>query len=82
MTSISVLDVATQELLAYLRRVLPPPPRRVLEVGPGRADLAARLQALGYAVTAVDPDPAAVELARQAGVAAVQADFVALTEGG
>ena len=82
MTSISALDVATQETLAYLRRVLPPPPRRVLEVGPGRADLAARLQALGYAVTAVDPDPAAVELARQAGVAAVQADFLAPAEGG
>jgi SAM-dependent methyltransferase len=82
LTSISPLDVATQETLAYLRRVLQPPPRRVLEVGPGRANLAARLQALGYAVTAVDPDPAAVQLARQAGIAAVQADFLALTEGG
>jgi SAM-dependent methyltransferase len=80
----SPLDVVVGQTLAYLRRALPPPPGRVLEVGPGRAgsSLAARLQALGYAVTAVDPDPLAVELARQAGVAAVQADFEDLTEAG
>jgi SAM-dependent methyltransferase len=81
-TATGPLEVATRQTLAYLRRVLPPAPRRVLEVGPGRATLAARLHALGYTVTAVDPDPAAVELARQAGVTAVQADFLALSEAG
>jgi SAM-dependent methyltransferase len=35
---------------------LPPPPRRVLEVGCGRGELALALDAAGYEVVAVDPD--------------------------
>jgi ubiquinone/menaquinone biosynthesis C-methylase UbiE len=35
---------------------LPPPPRRVLEVGCGRGDLALALDAAGYEVVAVDPE--------------------------
>jgi ubiquinone/menaquinone biosynthesis C-methylase UbiE len=35
---------------------LPPPPRRVLEVGCGRGELALALDAAGYDVVAVDPE--------------------------
>ena len=51
-------DVHAQ--LRWLERVLPPPPARVLDAGCGTGALARALSAHGYAVTAIDADPAAV----------------------
>ena len=65
-------DVHAQ--LRWLERVLPPRPARVLDAGCGTGALARALSAHGYAVTAIDADPAAVEAARRAGVAALLAD--------
>ena len=70
------VEAGTLEVLTFLRRVLPAPPLRVLEVGCGRGELAALLLARGYAVTAVDVDPHAVAAAREAGVPAIQCDFL------
>jgi SAM-dependent methyltransferase len=39
----------------FVRASLPPPPARVLEVGAGDGELAARLDAAGYEVVAIDP---------------------------
>jgi len=45
-----------QETLRFLRRWLPPPPRRVLEVGCGSGIVAATLASEGYSVEAIDSD--------------------------
>jgi SAM-dependent methyltransferase len=67
------LDLNAQ--LRWLERVLPPPPARVLDAGCGTGVLAQALSGRGYDVTAIDVDPAAVEAARKAGVAALLADL-------
>lgn len=59
----------------WLAGVLPPPPARILDAGCGDGALSAWLAGLGYRVTAVDADPAAVAVARAAGVPAVHADL-------
>lgn len=43
------------DAIAYVRAALPPPPARVLEIGAGEGELAARLRTAGYDVTAIDP---------------------------
>ncbi len=50
--------------LAWLADILPPPPARVLDAGCGEGALSRRLADAGYAVTAIDADPAAVAAAR------------------
>jgi SAM-dependent methyltransferase len=70
------VEAGTLEVLTFLRRMLPAPPARVLEVGCGRGELAALLLARGYAVTALDVDPDAVAAARGSGVPAVRYDFL------
>jgi SAM-dependent methyltransferase len=47
---------AETHLLEFLRSHLPPPPARVLEVGCGSGELARTLAAVGYEVTAIDPE--------------------------
>jgi SAM-dependent methyltransferase len=70
------VEAGTLEVLTFLCRVLPAPPLCVLEVGCGRGEVAALLPARGYAVTAMDVDPDAVARAREAGVPAIQCDFL------
>jgi SAM-dependent methyltransferase len=58
--------MVTDEVVAYVRAALPPPPARVLEVGAGAGELARALRALGYSVLAIDPasqQPDVVEVA-------------------
>jgi SAM-dependent methyltransferase len=43
------------DVLAFVRSALPPPPARVLEVGAGHGELAAALKDAGYDVLAIDP---------------------------
>ena len=64
-----------EHTLRFLDRVLPQR-SRVLEVGCGRGALAARLQARGLEVTALDVSPEAVAAARALGVHAVAGDFL------
>jgi SAM-dependent methyltransferase len=51
---------------AFVLSHLPPPPRRILEVGCGRGDLALALSGAGYDVVAVDPDAPAGAIFRNA----------------
>jgi SAM-dependent methyltransferase len=64
-----VAELAVPYTLARVLAALPPPPARVAEVGAGCGALAAALLARGYAVTAVDPAPAAVAACRSRGLA-------------
>ncbi|HZU16840.1 MAG TPA: methyltransferase domain-containing protein [Candidatus Dormibacteraeota bacterium] len=64
-------EVAVGETLDFVLRALGTAPLRLLEVGGGRGELAAALQARGHAVTMIDPDPEAVAAARAAGVTAL-----------
>ena len=48
----------TTNLRAFVRANLPPPPARVLEVGAGSGELARELTVAGFAVVAIDPEPA------------------------
>ena len=70
-TGPSVFEVAFDALRVFR-------PRRVLEAGCGRGEFAARLQAAGLEVAAVDQSAEMVELARAHGVAARVADVQAL----
>lgn len=63
------------QTISFLFRFLTPP-ARILDVGCGRGDLAARLLASGHEVTALDHAPEAVEIARAAGVPAIESDFL------
>lgn len=47
--------MVTDDVVAYVRASLPPPPARVLEVGAGAGELARALRTLGYSVLAIDP---------------------------
>lgn len=50
-------DTVEPGLLAFVRANLPAPPARVLEVGAGEGALARALEAAGYDVVAIDPEP-------------------------
>lgn len=63
-----------------LRRVLPPPPARVLDVGGATGGYASWLAGLGYVVRLMDPVPAHVDAAAGRGLDAVLADARALPE--
>lgn len=69
------LDLATNESLVFIRAHLPGASRRILEVGCGSGRLAARLQADGHTVVALDTSDEAVQQARQRGVDARRAEW-------
>lgn len=73
-------DVPTQETLAFVLRSLLPGRLRLLEVGCGRGELAARLRGIGHEVVAIDSSAESVEAARRLGVDARAADFPAFDE--
>ncbi|MBO0791199.1 MAG: class I SAM-dependent methyltransferase [Ktedonobacteraceae bacterium] len=71
-------EVALRETLAFVQHYLLPGPQRLLEVGCGSGELAARLQKAGHHVIALDSDAAVIEQARQLGIdarVAVWPDF-------
>ncbi len=74
-------DLAAGELADFVRRVGVIVGADVLEVGCGRGELAAELNARGYQVTAIDKDAGAVTDAERRGVAAQRADFFGWTDG-
>jgi len=51
-----VADHLGSPLLEFIRRWLPGPPARVLDVGCGNGELTRRLRGLGYRAIGVDPD--------------------------
>ncbi len=69
-------DLPVEQTLRFLDRALPMPGSRVLEVGCGSGALAARLQARGFHVTALDRSAEDVAAARARGVHAIEADFL------
>ncbi len=73
-------DVPSCADYAWLTRILPPAPARVLDAGCGEGALSRRLAEAGYHVTSVDADPAAVAAARSAGVPAVRADLASFDD--
>jgi ubiquinone/menaquinone biosynthesis C-methylase UbiE len=68
--------LAADELVGFVQRHAPDAHARVLEVGPGRGELAAGLLAVGYQMTAVDRDPTAVVATRAKRVPAYEVDFL------
>jgi SAM-dependent methyltransferase len=74
------LEWITEEVLRFVEGAVPPG-ARVLEVGCGRGALAAKLLARGWALTAIDRSPEAVQAAQGLGVPAAEADFLAYRGG-
>lgn len=66
-------EIHAADQLAAIRHALPESPGRVLDVGCGRGSLAAALLAAGQDVTAIDPNPEAVDACHAIGVPAAQA---------
>ncbi|MGI8824851.1 MAG: class I SAM-dependent methyltransferase [Chloroflexota bacterium] len=70
------IDLAIDETFGFLAGVLPPAPARILDVGSGAGDLAVKLYAHGYRVTALDKSPEAGALSTEAGVPTLFTDFL------
>lgn len=62
------IDVASRETTEFVQRHLPPGTCRILEVGCGSGEVAARLQRVGHQVIAIDSDANAIEQARRLGI--------------
>ena len=65
----------------FIRRFLPPDGRRLLEIGCGTGELAARLTEDGFQVTAIDSDQELVGAAGQLGVNAHVAEWPDFDDG-
>lgn len=65
----------------FIKRFLPDGRRRILEVGCGTCELAARLSQDGHAVIAIDSDPESVAAAQGLGVAASVAKWPDFDDG-
>ena len=72
--------IPTVETLSYLKRVLPAPPARVLDVGCGSGALLRALGAEGYAVLGIDTDAESIARAEALGGRAVEADFLSFED--
>ncbi len=72
-----ISDIPRDETVAFITSHVPPG-AQTLEVGAGRGEVAQRLRALRYSVTAIDTDADAVEAARRDEIEIVHADFLAL----
>lgn len=70
------VQIPVEETFRFVGSALPPSARRVLEVGCGRGELAARLGAKGLQVTALDRSEENVVAARALGVDANRVDFL------
>lgn len=62
------VDVATNDTVKFVQANLSLNPKRLLEVGCGKGDLALALQNLGHRIIAVDADRASVEQAKTLGI--------------
>lgn len=74
--------IPLRETLAFLTRVLPAPPVRILEVGAGDGDVAVALAKQGYDVAAIDPVLERPDAADAARVRWIDADFMYHAENG
>ena len=71
----------TRHTYGFVKRFLPPDCRRILEVGCGTGELAARLSKDAYSVVAIDSDRDSVAAARRFGVNARVATWPDFTSG-
>lgn len=77
------IDAEVEEVLDWVRAVLPPRGAlRILEVGCGPGHLARRLLDGGAQVTAIDVDEEQARAARERGVAAIVSDFLSFEGSG
>ena len=68
------------ETISYLKRVVPPPPARVLDVGCGSGELLHALGAEGYAVLGIDTDTESITKTETRGGRAIEADFLSFDD--
>jgi SAM-dependent methyltransferase len=60
-----LVELTHGRLWRLVAEVLPPPPARVLDIGCGTGALSLAIAQAGHDVTAIDPDPTAIELAER-----------------
>ncbi|MDQ3662511.1 MAG: methyltransferase domain-containing protein [Actinomycetota bacterium] len=73
-------QIPIAETISFLKRVMPAPPARVLDVGCGHGKLLHALGAEGHAVLGIDPDAEAIAQAKALGVQALEADFLSFVD--
>jgi SAM-dependent methyltransferase len=76
----SPIGLATSETFSFLRRCLPEPPLRILEVGCGRGDLLRRLGEAGFEAVGIELSAAEAQAGRAAGLDLREADLLSFDE--